>query len=62
MADQHAKGAVSTVKGTVKEAVGKATGDHELETKGKVQKVQGKAQDGLGDVQDAVRKIGDDPA
>ncbi|MCJ7712357.1 MAG: CsbD family protein [Chloroflexi bacterium] len=56
MADQHVKGAVSTVKGTVNEGVGKLTGDRKQEAKGKVQKVQGKAQDGLGDVQDAVHK------
>ncbi len=56
MADQHAKGAVSTVKGTVNEGVGKLTGDKKLEAKGKVQKVQGDVQGGLGDVQDAVRK------
>jgi uncharacterized protein YjbJ (UPF0337 family) len=56
MTDQHAKGAVTTVKGTVNEGVGKLTGDKKLETKGKVQKVQGKTQNGLGDVEDAVRK------
>ena len=56
MTDQHVKGAVSTAKGSVKEGVGGLTGDTKLEAKGKVQKVQGKAQDGLGDVQDAVRK------
>jgi uncharacterized protein YjbJ (UPF0337 family) len=56
MSDQHVKGALSTTKGSVNEGVGKLTGDKKLETKGKVQKVQGKAQDGLGDVQDAVRK------
>ena len=58
MTDQHVKGAISSAKGTVKEGVGKLTGDRKLETKGKVQKVQGKAQDGLGDVQDAVSKAG----
>lgn len=51
MADQHAEGVVSTVKGSVNEAVGKLTGDRTQEAKGKVQKVQGKAQDSLGDVQ-----------
>jgi len=56
MTDQHVKGAVTTVKGTVNEGVGKLTGDKKLEAKGKVQKVEGKVQDGLGDVQDAVRK------
>ena len=51
MTDQHVKGAASTVKGTVNEGVGKLTGDKTLETEGKVQKVQGKAQDVLGDVE-----------
>jgi uncharacterized protein YjbJ (UPF0337 family) len=54
MTDQHVKGAVSTVEGTVKEVAGKVTGDKKLEVEGKVQKIQGKAQDSLGDVQDAV--------
>jgi uncharacterized protein YjbJ (UPF0337 family) len=49
MADQRLEGAVNTVKGTVNEGVGKLTGDKKLEAKGKVQKVQGKAQDALGD-------------
>ncbi len=56
MTDQHVKGAVTTVKGTVNEGVGGLTGDTKLEAKGKVQKVQGKVQGKLGDVQDAVRK------
>jgi uncharacterized protein YjbJ (UPF0337 family) len=56
MPDQHVKGAVTTVKGTVNEGVGGLTGDTKLEAKGKVQQVQGKTQDGLGDVEDAVRK------
>lgn len=60
MTDQHVKGAISSAKGTVKEGVGKLTGDKKLETKGKVQQVQGKAQNGLGDVQDSVRKGGHD--
>jgi uncharacterized protein YjbJ (UPF0337 family) len=56
MDDQHVKGAVTTVKGTVNEGVGGLTGDSKLEAKGKVQKVQGKVQGKLGDVQDAVRR------
>jgi uncharacterized protein YjbJ (UPF0337 family) len=58
MADQHVNGAVSSTKGTLKEGVGKLTGDKRLEAKGKIQQVQGKAQSGLGDVEDAVRKAG----
>jgi uncharacterized protein YjbJ (UPF0337 family) len=40
MADQHVKGAVT-------EGVGSLIGDRRLETKGKAQKVQGKAQDAV---------------
>ena len=58
MTDEGLKGAVSSAKGTVKEGVGKLTGDKKLETKGQIQKVEGKVQDGLGDVQDAVHKAG----
>jgi uncharacterized protein YjbJ (UPF0337 family) len=60
MTDQHVKGAVSTVKGTVNEGVGKLTGDRKLGMKGKVQQVQGKAQGGLGDVQDVLNMGGHD--
>jgi uncharacterized protein YjbJ (UPF0337 family) len=56
MANQHVKGAVTTVKGTVNEGVGGLTGNTKLEAKGKVQKAQGKVQGKLGDAQDAVRK------
>jgi uncharacterized protein YjbJ (UPF0337 family) len=58
MSDQHVNGAVSSAKGIVKEGGGKLTGDRRLETKGKVQQVQGKAQSGLGDVEDALRETG----
>ena len=54
MSDQHVKGAVSTATGVVEEAAGKVTGDKQLEAKGKVKQVQGKAQGVLGDVEDAV--------
>jgi uncharacterized protein YjbJ (UPF0337 family) len=56
MADQHVKGAVDTVEGSVKEVAGKVTGDRSLEAKGKAQKVVGKVRGSLGDAQDAVRK------
>ncbi len=57
MADQHVKGAVSTAKGSVKEVAGKVAGNRELEAKGKVQKVQGKARGVLGDAADAVSRV-----
>jgi uncharacterized protein YjbJ (UPF0337 family) len=53
---EHVKGAVNNAEGNVKEGVGKLTGDKKLEAKGDVQQVQGKAQNGLGDIEDAVRK------
>ncbi len=60
MTDQHVKGAVSSTKGQIKEGVGKLTGDKELEARGDAQQLQGKVQQGLGDAQDAVRKVASD--
>ncbi len=56
MTDQHVKGAADTVEGTVKEVAGKVTGDRTLEAKGKIQKVEGKLHEGVGDAQDAIHK------
>ena len=48
-------GSAKVIKGTVKEAIGKATGDAKLETEGKADKVEGKIQNAIGGVKDAVR-------
>lgn len=56
MTNEHTKGAISKARGRIEEAVGKLTGDRREEARGKVRQVQGEAQEGLGDVQDAVRK------
>ena len=48
-------GSAKVIKGTVKEAIGKATGDAKLETEGKADKVEGKVQNAIGGVKDAVR-------
>jgi uncharacterized protein YjbJ (UPF0337 family) len=53
--DQHAKGAISSVAGTVEEGLGRLTGDKETELHGRARQVQGSAQQGLGDVQDALK-------
>jgi uncharacterized protein YjbJ (UPF0337 family) len=58
MGTEHDKGAISDIKGSVKEGVGKLTDDERLEGEGKGQQAQGDAQRGLGDVQDKLR--GDD--
>jgi uncharacterized protein YjbJ (UPF0337 family) len=43
------------IKGSIKEAIGKVTGDAKLETEGKADKVEGKVQNAVGGVKDAVR-------
>ena len=49
-------GSAKVIKGSVKEAIGKATGDAKLETEGKADKVEGKVQNAIGGVKDAVRR------
>jgi uncharacterized protein YjbJ (UPF0337 family) len=56
MSDEHTKGAISTAEGKVEEGLGKLTGDKEAQAHGKAKQVQGAAQKGLGDVQDAIRE------
>jgi len=56
MTNEHTKGAISKVRGTIEEAVGKVTGDRRGQARGKVRQVQGELQEGLGDIQDAARK------
>jgi len=55
MTDEHTKGAISKAVGKVEEALGRLTGNKRQQAKGDVKQVQGGAQQGLGDVQDAVR-------
>ena len=43
------------VKGAVKEAAGKVTGDKKLEAEGKGEKVAGKIQNAVGGAKDSVR-------
>ncbi len=48
-------GSAKVVKGKVKEAVGKAIGDAKLEAEGKAAKIEGKVQNALGGLKDALR-------
>ena len=48
-------GSGKVIKGSVKEAIGKVTGDAKLETEGKADKVEGKLQNAVGGVRDVVR-------
>ena len=48
-------GSGKMIMGSVKEALGKATGDAKLETEGAADKLEGKVQNAVGGVKDAVR-------
>jgi uncharacterized protein YjbJ (UPF0337 family) len=54
------KGMTKEAVGEVKEQVGKATGDTELQVKGHAKEFEGKAQKKLGDVKEAAREDMDD--
>lgn len=49
------KGAAKEATGSVKQAVGKATGNERLEAEGAGEKIAGKVQKGVGDLKDAAR-------
>lgn len=49
------KGAAENIKGSVKEAVGKLTGDTKTEAEGKTDKVGGKVQNTVGGIKDTLR-------
>ena len=55
MDKERIKGSYEQAKGSVKEAVGKATGDENLETEGKADKATGKIRNVAASVKDAVR-------
>ena len=56
MNKDQVKGRTSTVTGKIKESVGKATGDKDLEVQGTAEKVGGKVRATYGDVKDDVKK------
>jgi uncharacterized protein YjbJ (UPF0337 family) len=49
------KGSAQQAKGTVKEAIGKFTGDSKLEAEGKTEKAGGKIQNAIGGLKDILR-------
>ena len=60
MADeQHAKGFAKKVEGTVKDAVGKLTGNEKLQAEGKADKAEGSGREAVGDVKDAGQNVAD---
>src|ERR1700722_7167269 len=48
-------GSAKEIKGSVKETIGKATGDAKLQADGKADKVEGKIQNAIGGAKDTVR-------
>lgn len=54
MSNNRIEGAMDKGVGSVKEAVGKATGNERLEAEGLAQKAKGDVQNKVGQVQDAV--------
>jgi len=56
MTDEHVKGTLSQARSKVEEGLGKVTGNKREQVRGEGRQVQGNAQKGLGDVQDAIRK------
>jgi len=49
-------GAAKEIKGSVEETVGKAVGDAKLQSDGKADKVEGKVQNAIGGLKDALKK------
>ncbi|MFC2250432.1 CsbD family protein [Labrys portucalensis] len=51
------KGIGNKLAGSVKEGVGKAVGNHEMEAEGAIQKAKGEVQEAKGKVKDAVKSV-----
>jgi uncharacterized protein YjbJ (UPF0337 family) len=49
-------GSAKELKGTIKETTGKALGDAKLQADGKSDKVEGKVQNAIGGLKDALKK------
>jgi uncharacterized protein YjbJ (UPF0337 family) len=55
MDKDRVKGSAKQAKGAIKETAGKLTGDTKLEADGKADKTEGKIQNAIGGVKDALR-------
>jgi len=62
MDKDRVEGAAKQAKGTIKETVGKVTGDAKTEAEGKADKTEGKVQNTVGGIKDKAREVlnGDD--
>jgi uncharacterized protein YjbJ (UPF0337 family) len=50
------EGSAKEIKGSVKETIGKAVGDAKLRSDGKAEKVEGKVQNAIGGLKDALKR------
>jgi uncharacterized protein YjbJ (UPF0337 family) len=57
MDKERIKGGLKKATGTVKEKTGQATGDHEMEAEGKVDKAEGEVRGTVGRAKDAARDL-----
>jgi uncharacterized protein YjbJ (UPF0337 family) len=57
MHKDEAKGAAKDIKGSIKEAAGRATNDPNLEAEGSADRVEGKVQKGVGSLKEAARDV-----
>ena len=62
MDKDRVEGAAKQAKGTIKETVGKVTGDAKTEAEGKADKTEGRVQNTVGGIKDKAREVlnGDD--
>jgi uncharacterized protein YjbJ (UPF0337 family) len=60
MDKKNLEGGLDHLKGRVKETVGVATGDRELEGEGKLDQVKGKIKDAAGNLREAIKDKLDD--
>ena len=58
MDSERIKGAAKKVEGSIKEGVGKLTGDAKLQAEGKMDKAEGAVRNAVGGAKDAVRDAG----
>lgn len=60
MDKKNLEGGLDTIKGRIKETVGVATGDRELEGEGKLDELKGKVKDAAGNLREGIKNKLDD--
>jgi uncharacterized protein YjbJ (UPF0337 family) len=55
MNEDRMKGSMKEAKGNIKEAAGKAMGDEKLKREGQADQVEGKIQNAVGGIKDAIK-------